>query len=164
MRYVTIIDNEEFRIDIDKDGNLLVNGEERDVDFRQLSPSLYSVIMEHQSWQVVIEEDKGTHSILMAGRMYEGQVLDERALLMAQRKGGIGGASGDLRAPMPGLIIDIRTEIGHEVRAGDTIIVLESMKMQNELKVPIDGVVQDISVEIGQTVDKDTLLITISED
>lgn len=161
MKYVTIINKKQYEIEILKDGTVLVNGETRHVDFLALDPSLYSVITDTASLQVVIDEEKGNYSIMMGGRLYEGQVLDERALLLAQRKGGLGGSSGDVNSPMPGLIVAIPVEQGQTVKQGQTVIILESMKMQNELKAPGDGVISAIHVSAGQTVDKGAVLVTI---
>jgi biotin carboxyl carrier protein len=161
MKYLAIINNQQFEIEIDNDGNLKVNGEPRQVDFLPLGPSLYSIITDHKSMDLVIESDRGSYSVLVEGRLYEGQVLDERAMLMAQRRGGLMLASGELHAPMPGLIVAVRVEVGQTVKAGETVIVLESMKMQNELKAPVDGVVKAVAVEAGQTVDKDAYLLEV---
>lgn len=162
MKYVTIINGEQFEIHIQNDGSVLVNGEPRDVDFLHLSETLYSMITNNRSVEVALEEKQGKYSILMEGRLFEGQVLDERALLMAARRGGLGTNSGEVHSPMPGLIVAVPIEAGAEVKKGATVIILESMKMQNELKSPIDGVVQTVHVKPGQTVEKDTLLVSIS--
>jgi len=164
MKYVTIINNEQFEIEIDKDGAITLNGEPRQVDFYALGASLYSVITDAVSWQVVVEEEQDQIDILMGGRLYETQVLDERALLMAQRRGGLGGGSGELTAPMPGLIVKVTVAKGEHVTQGQTVVILESMKMQNELKSPIDGVVESVHVEDRQTVDKNATLIVITPD
>lgn len=161
MKYVTVINNEQYEIDIDKEGGILVNGEPRDVDFLNLGGALYSVITQNQSLEVVIDDEDHTIAVMMNGRLYETQVLDERALLMAQRRGGLGNSSGEVHSPMPGLIVQVSVEDGQEVKQGQTIVILESMKMQNELKAPIDGTVSSIHVEAGQTVDKNAFLIEI---
>ncbi|GAB4310359.1 MAG: acetyl-CoA carboxylase biotin carboxyl carrier protein subunit [Phototrophicales bacterium] len=161
-KYVTILNGEQYEVEIDKDGNILLNGERREVDFLALGPSLYSIITDYKSLEVVIDDEAGNVSVLMGGRLYETQVLDERALLMAMRKGGLGGGSGEVHAPMPGLIVAVPVEIGQEIQQGQTVVILESMKMQNELKSPIDGVVQAINVTAGQTVDKNAILVVIS--
>lgn len=163
MNYITVINGKRFEIDIQNDGTLLVNGEPRDVDFFTLGASLYSVITENQSYEVVIEEQQGEYQVQMRGHLFTGQVLDERAQLLASRRGGFVTDSGEIeiKAPMPGLIVAIPANEGQEVKAGDTIIILESMKMQNELKAPRDGTVQRISVEAGQSVEQNKLLVTI---
>lgn len=161
MKYVTIINGEQFEIEIEKDGSLTVNGEPRHVDFKAMDASLYSMIADNTSLQVVVEEEAGQYSVLIEGRLYEGQVLDERAMLLAQRRGGLDSGSGEVNAPMPGLIVKIPVAVGDEVSKGQTVAILESMKMQNELKSPIDGVVKDIKVSEGQTVDKNASLVHI---
>lgn len=67
---------------------------------------------------------------------------------------------GEVKAPMPGLVLDIRVEVGTEVAEGDPLLVLEAMKMENVLKSPTSGVIKSISVEKGQAVEKNQVLVT----
>jgi len=163
MKYITTIKDKKFEIEIQNDGSVLVNGQPREVDFLALTPSLYSIIMNGLSLEVVIEERSGEYEVLMGGRLYEGEVLDERAQLMLSRHGGKVAETGEvsIKSPMPGLIVAVPVAEGQAVTAGQTVIILESMKMQNELKAPRDGVVQRISVAAGQTVEQKKVLITI---
>ncbi|NDJ62838.1 MAG: biotin/lipoyl-binding protein [Chloroflexi bacterium] len=164
MKYVTIINDKEFEIEIGNDGRLTVNGEPRDVDFLPLGPALYSVLRQHSSHEVVIDVHDDSYEVLMSGRLYTGRVLDERAQLLAARSGGglIDSGEISIKAPMPGLVIAVLVDEGQAVTKGQTIIILESMKMQNELKAPRDGVVQRISVEAHQSVEQNKLLITLT--
>ncbi len=161
MKYVTLINDRSYEIEIDQEGKVLVNGEERDVDFLNLGGDLFSVITEHRSLEAVINDDEGAVAVMMSGRQFEAQVLDERAMLMMQRRGTQATGSGEVKAPMPGLIVAVTAERDANVAKGDTVVVLESMKMQNELKAPIDGAVRAIHVEAGQAVDKNELLVEI---
>ena len=161
MKYVTIISGQQFEVEIDKEGEVTVNGERRHVDFLSLGPSLYSLISDSLSLQVVVDGESGQYEVLMNGHLYEIQVLDERALMMAQRRGGLGPGSGELHAPMPGLIVAVQVDEGQTVIQGETLVILESMKMQNELKSPVDGMVSSIKCEAGQTVDKGMLLVSV---
>jgi len=68
-------------------------------------------------------------------------------------------AINDIKAPMPGLILDILVKAGDKVKAGEYLMVLEAMKMENTLTAPRDGIVKEISVEKGKTVDKGQLLL-----
>lgn len=162
MKYITIIKGNQYEVEIESDGTIKVNGQPRHVDFLPLDESLFSVITDERSLEVVVEEQKNRYDVLMQGQLYEAQVWDERALLLAQRKGGLGGDSGDLHSPMPGLIVLVSVEVGQEVKQGQTVIILESMKMQNELKAPADGIVHTIHVQPGQTVEKDAPLLIIA--
>jgi len=122
--------------------------------------SLYSVIMDNQSWQVVIDEERGDYSILIDGalrRAGHGRAGDAHGAA----QGVLPGGSGEVQAHAG---VDRRRQgrSRQEVRQGDTCIILESMKMQNELKTPVDGIVQAVKVQAGQTVDKDDVLVLIA--
>ncbi|MCS7072776.1 MAG: biotin/lipoyl-binding protein [Anaerolinea sp.] len=168
MKYVTFIHDRKFEIEILPDGSLLVNGEPRTVDFLPLGDTLYSVIMDNQSYEVVIEQAgpgrKNEVEVLLRGHLYTGEVLDERALLMAMRTGGLETDSGEIaiKAPMPGLIVAVPVTEGQTVEAGQTVVILESMKMQNELKAPRAGVVQRIHVTAGQSVEQHKPLVVLA--
>src|SRR5690349_11212695 len=141
MKYVTTVNNKRFEIEILADGSITVDGKKRDVDFRALGPAMYSILAENVSHELTIEERDDEIEVLMRGRLYSNHVLDERALLMAQRSGGMASESGEIniKSPMPGLIVAVKAEVGQEVKTGDTVVILESMKMQNELKAARDG-------------------------
>ncbi|PKP26498.1 MAG: acetyl-CoA carboxylase biotin carboxyl carrier protein subunit [Bacteroidetes bacterium HGW-Bacteroidetes-2] len=68
-------------------------------------------------------------------------------------------AINDIKAPMPGLILDVLVKAGDKVKEGDYLLILEAMKMENTLTAPRNGVVKTVSVEKGKTVDKDQLLL-----
>ena len=67
--------------------------------------------------------------------------------------------SAELRAPMPGLLLNVLVSEGDTVKKGDVIFILEAMKMENALKAMQDGIVKEICVKKGQTVEKNQLLI-----
>jgi biotin carboxyl carrier protein len=164
MKYVTSVNGVRFEIEIKSDGKLFVNGEPRDIDFLPLGESaLYSVIINNESHELLVEERGGKFEVLSHGRLFEADVLDERAQLLASRRSAAAVDSGEIsiRAPMPGLVVAIPVTEGQEVKTGQTVVILESMKMQNELKAPRDGVVQRISAEAGKSVEQGKPLITI---
>jgi biotin carboxyl carrier protein len=67
----------------------------------------------------------------------------------------------NLEAPMPGKIVELLTEEGRDVRAGEPLLILEAMKMQNEIQAPVAGKVKKIHVKSGQSVLKDDIMIEI---
>lgn len=71
------------------------------------------------------------------------------------------GAKGQVTAPMPGMVVDFLVKVGDPVKAGDVVVVLEAMKMENGLEAPVDGVVQGVLFQKGDTVAKDAVLLTI---
>jgi len=73
-----------------------------------------------------------------------------------------GGCAEDhIRAPMPGSIVSVAVQVGDAVRKGQTLLVMESMKMETTIVAPRDGVIAAISYEKGQTFDRDALLISL---
>ncbi len=164
MKYITTINDKTFEIDIQPDGSLLVNGQKREVDFHALGPSMYSILDENMSYELTIENRDETVEVHMRGKLYDVKVMDERAQLLASRSGGAAADSGEIniKSPMPGLIVAIKVEVGQQVTAGQTVIILESMKMQNELKAPRDAVVQAINVQAGQSVEQNKPLVKLS--
>lgn len=71
------------------------------------------------------------------------------------------GKSGPVRAPIPGLITQVLVEAGQAVEAGQPLLVLEAMKMQNEVRAPAAGMVKTVPVQAGQTVARNDLLVEI---
>jgi biotin carboxyl carrier protein len=69
-------------------------------------------------------------------------------------------AAEDLKAPMPGLVIDIKVSAGQEVTTSDVVLVLEAMKMENNIKAPANGIVKSIEVDKGAAVEKGQVLVT----
>lgn len=164
MKYITTINDKKFEVDIRNDGSVWVDGKRREVDFLALGPTLYSIIMDTAQHEIVVEGEEDDVEVLLNGRLYTGSVLDERTQLMLSRRGGNQADSGEvtIRAPMPGLIVLVQCVEGDTVEAGQTLVILESMKMQNELKAPRAGTVQRVSVEAGQTVEQRKVLITLT--
>ena len=74
---------------------------------------------------------------------------------------GSEGPSGGLKAPMPGKVIDLRVRAGQSVRAGETLLVLEAMKMEHPMRAPEDGVVAEVRVALGEQVENGALLLVV---
>ena len=165
MKYQTTVNGHTFEIEITRDGDLFVNGEQRHVDFISLRETLHSLIMDTESHQVLVDGiETHDYEVIISGRQYNVNVLDERALLLGSRRGGAMSDSGEIsiKSPMPGLVVDIPVAEGDTIEKGQTVVILESMKMQNELKAPREGTVQRISVTPGQSVEQNKVLVTIT--
>ncbi|HWZ58640.1 MAG TPA: biotin/lipoyl-containing protein [Gemmatimonadaceae bacterium] len=108
----------------------------------------------------------GRYSLSLAGHRFDAEALDDRARTireMAAAAGGTVTGPAPLRAPMPGLIVRVHVATGDRVAAGDPLIVMEAMKMENELRAPAAGVVRAIAVTPGTAVEKGTLLVELTE-
>jgi len=164
MKYLTSVNGEQYEIEIKGDGVVLLNGEERNVDFKSMGQhAIYSLLIDHQSFEAVVEQRDGVYHVLIHGDLYEVEVTDERRQRLA-RAGGGQDVTGEviIKSPMPGLIVSVPAEPGQEVKKGQTVVILESMKMENELKAPRDGVIGRVEVQKGDSVEQNKVLVTIS--
>jgi len=134
-----------FEIDID--------GRKYTADFSVAGDAVYSIIVDGRSYAMDIDEKGDNFTILTdEGDTFEVEVLDEMKRLMKMRStAGLEGRQV-IEAQMPGYIWKLLVEPGQEVEAGQPLMILVAMKMENEIKAPKAGVVQDIFVTLDQTV------------
>jgi biotin carboxyl carrier protein len=142
-------------------------GQKLEMDLRELEDGHLHLIYNHKSYraEIVAEqtEDK-TVSVKINGRLYTVAVEDQYDRLLKAM--GLNGAAGklalEIKAPMPGLVLSINVTEGQEIKKGDSLLVLEAMKMENMLKATTDGVVKKIFAAKGDKVEKGQVLIAFS--
>lgn len=132
---------------------ITIDGREHKIDFAMAGDSVYSLIIDGQSYAMEIDEKGDIFDILMEnGDMFSVEVLDEMKRLMKMRhSAGLEGRQV-IEAQMPGYIWKILVEKGQEVKAGEPLMILVAMKMENEIKAPKDGIVEELYVELDQTI------------
>ena len=110
-------------------------------------------------------DGRGRYSIWSESHRFEVEALDERRRAIRDMAGASAENAGPapLVAPMPGLVVRINVEAGDPIRAGQPLVVMEAMKMENELRSTSDGVVRAIRVRPGEAVEKGTVLIELAE-
>ena len=162
-KYITTIGEQEFEVEILDDSQVSVDGVVYHVDFESVSGQpVYTMLVDGKSYEAHILQDEDEWQVLLRGTLYTAQVEDERERRL---RGAMGAGEGDageyiLKAPMPGLVIQVPVEEGQEVKKGDVLLILESMKMQNELKSPRDGKVLRVQVAEGDSVEqRETVLV-----
>ena len=150
--------------DLKLDGDTLHIGEAAlPVSFEATGPAEYSLILDGQSVPVVVTPagPPKTYDVTAVGHTWTVRVKDERDLLL-ERFGldeALGAGEIAIRAPMPGLVLEVRVAVGDTVAVDEGLLVLEAMKMENELKAPAEGQVKAIHVAAGNAVGKNELLI-----
>ncbi len=155
----------EQQVDLVIEGeDLSINGSKQNFVVDRLDERTYSVVFNNKSYRLFIEStDKNKCTVFVNGRSHDIIVKDERDQLLDQY--GIADAQHaverEIRAPMPGLVLDVLVAEADEVEAGSGLIVLEAMKMENELKAPSKGRVASIHVNPGDPVAKGDLLIEL---
>jgi biotin carboxyl carrier protein len=167
MKYITTVNDEEFIIEIEHNNQIVVNGERYEIDFQHLPEAdALSLLLNHQSLEAVVEARDDVWEVLTKGELYTVKVQDERAYRLAKARGVASDVAGEvqIKSPMPGLIVAVPVVEGDMVQKGDKIIILESMKMENELRAPKSGVVARVNVAQGASVEKDQVLMVIVDD
>jgi biotin carboxyl carrier protein len=104
------------------------------------------------------------YQIQIDGRIYLVQISDavDQQILKMNLKSKKSNQLKELRAPMPGLVRQVNVQVGDEVDSGDSLFILEAMKMENVLKSPVNGIVSDLFVKPGESVEKNQILLSFS--
>jgi acetyl/propionyl-CoA carboxylase alpha subunit len=164
--YKVTAGNKQFSIELKGDsGSGNINGAEFLLDRIQIQPGVWHVLHKNRSYTIISEgtdEDGKTFSLRVNGRPVKVGVKNKLDLLMEQMgfNNQLGRKVNEVKAPMPGLVLRTVVNEGDQVKKGDTLLVLEAMKMENTIKSPGDGEVSKIQVNNGQAVEKGQILIT----
>lgn len=184
MTYISNINNESYTIDTGENNpqrEITIDGVTHSIDWRRIAPlaadakgqtdvgGQYSLIIGGKSYQVFAhrinkpeEKNGATYEIQLAGQRFEVRVEDEREKALAGSVKSPHEGEAMVRAPMPGLVLDVPMEVGASVARGQTVVVLEAMKMENDLSSPIPGTIKEVRVSKGQTVNQGDVLVVIA--
>ena len=141
-----------------------VNGTLYNIDFESVNGQpVFSVLVDGKSFESYIYPGEPEWQVLLHGRLYQAKVEDEREKRLRAAAGGrvAEGIEFHLKAPMPGLVISVNVSEGDDVKKGQVLLILESMKMQNELKAPRDGKVNRVRVKPGESVEQKQTLLSV---
>jgi acetyl/propionyl-CoA carboxylase alpha subunit len=164
MKYITTIGEQQYTIEIINQNLIRVNDQPIQVDFESISGQpVYSLLVDGKSYEGYLYAGEDEWEVLLQGRLYNVQVVDEREYRLRQGmgEGTVTNSDFHLKAPMPGLVVDVPVEEGQEVAKGDVLVILESMKMQNELKSPRDGKVSRVRVKTGDNVERKQTMLSV---
>ena len=156
--------NQQWKVDYRSPDAVTLNNEPFAWDIVDLGSGRFHILYEGRSFNAeVVEADYTTKNIVLKlnGQRVELQAKDRFDLLL-ERLGMTNATAAkvnELKAPMPGLIVDIRVQPGQAVQKGDPLLVLEAMKMENILKAPADGIVSGLKVSLRDNVQKGQVLV-----
>ncbi len=166
-RYVVSLDGTDHEVVVEADGGVIVDGKRRRASLVTTSPPPgHSLLLDGTSVPLLARDGaRGCWEIEMGGRTFSVEVLDERQAKVRALSAIAGGKTpiAPLKAPMPGLVVRVAVEDGAVVEAGETVIIVEAMKMENELRVGGAARVARILVSAGDAVAKGQVLVEFSE-
>jgi biotin carboxyl carrier protein len=166
MNKVTVNNNFDFSVDV-INGTLSVNETPIELDVLKLNAKTQHIIYNRHSYNVeVVEFDRSEKlaKIKVNGNVYNVHVSTQLDLLLKQL--GMENLNSNkvaqLKAPMPGLVLNVLVSEGQEVKKGDSLLVLEAMKMENIIKSPTDATIKKVEISKGDKVEKNAVLIHFS--
>lgn len=173
MKYFATIEDRTFEIDIDHHGRITVDGVELAADMKLVGGQhLYSLLLDSDSYEIVLDTDaeqpraagqRSPYGVMVKGIRYEVKVQDERSRRLALVDRNLRAPEGELavKAPIPGLVVKVPIVADQEVAEGETLVILEAMKMENELRAPRAGTVHEVRVAPGSQVALGQVLLTL---
>lgn len=159
-----IIFEDESQFDTEEvNSEILLNDEIANYSLRKISPTEFLLIKDHKVYNVRdVQRDSSSWSMKINGQLIQMSVKDQLAQILEDL--GMNAQEdiliSDLNAPMPGAILDILINEGDDVVTGQTLIILEAMKMENNIKCPIDGKITRLHVGKNQKVEKGQVLVS----
>lgn len=164
MKYTVTVGGRIYEINSGSDQRIEVDGQDHLVDFRSIDgSSLYSLLIDNRSWEALVERTGDEYRISIDGELYIVTVQDERTRKIEKALSKAQTSTGEVtvKAPMPGLVRTVSVQAAQEVSAGQELIILEAMKMENELRAPRAGTIKEIRVKAGDAVNQGQALVVI---
>jgi acetyl/propionyl-CoA carboxylase alpha subunit len=166
VRYVVELNSKRKTISIEAEGiryedDAPIRGELSDVE----GSPVRIVKLDTHVFRVVAQkrQGRGRYTLWVDGYRFETEALDERTRSIRDLSAATAAPTGPapIVAPMPGLIVRVNVGIGDKVEAGQGIVVMEAMKMENELRATAGGTVKNVAVSAGTAVEKGALLVEL---
>ncbi len=164
MLYEILIDGKPHKLDLTREGDqwlCTVDGEPVEVNAIVTRPDVLSIVIEGHAYEVKRERTPNDTHLWVKNSRFAVEVRDPRSLRSRKAKAGSTEGPQKIAAPMPGKIVRILAPVGTTVEAGQGIIVVEAMKMQNEMKSPKAGKVKQVLVAENATVNAGDVLAII---
>ncbi len=163
MRYYVTLGGRTIEVEL-RDNDVIVDGVVMAADLQQVPGTLLrrlSLNGESHRVVAVAGETRGAWELQLGGERLRVDVVDERTRAIRAMTARTSGPQGPkpVRAPMPGMIVRVEAEVGQHVRAGQGVIIIEAMKMENELKADAAGVVSRVLAAPGIAVEKGAVLV-----
>jgi biotin carboxyl carrier protein len=140
----------------------VADGQLLEADAVEVSPGIYSILLQGESFEVRIERVGAELRATTMGREYKIAIRDPREWKKNRARAAEAEGRQQVVAPMPGKVIRVLVATGDEVQAGQGLMVVEAMKMQNEIRTPKSGKIERLSVSEGQTVNAGEVVAIVS--
>lgn len=164
MKYLTSVNGKEHSVEILDERHIKLNGKAVEINFTSISNQpVYSLLMAGKSYEAYVYAGEDDLQVLIQGHSYSVKVEDEREKRLRAAAGSTVSDTSEfhLKSPMPGMVVALPVSEGQQVVKGQVLVILESMKMQNELKSPRDGTLARLRVKPGDSVELRQTLLSV---
>lgn len=161
MKLNAELKGEKHEIEIKRDGDKIfarVGDREYELEASEVEPDVYLFKYDNRIFQIYVAPNG---IVNLGNHQLEISVTDPKRLRGANAEGASAEGTAEIKTAMPGKLVRVLTEVGAEVKHGESVLVVEAMKMQNEMKSPKDGVVKEIRFAEGATVNAGDILAVI---
>lgn len=163
--FIISVNSSKFNLEIIDENQLTFNQEKINYELIHLNGYNYLLKLNNKQFELVADKENSDYfNVLVDGYHYEVTVrtaLQEKAFKLLESSTGKQRHHTDVKAPMPGLILKIKKNVGDKVERGESVIILEAMKMENDLKAPASGQIEKMFVTEGSAVEKGSALFSI---
>lgn len=163
-RKYIVVGSKNFNIELNSDGTTKINRSIQDIQIDEMTHNRFDVLYKNRKHKAeIIEKKQNKYVVEINGNSYsfsiETPISYQRKKILEKKKGD--DHTETIAAPMPGKILEVMVTVGAEVKEGDTLVILEAMKMQNEILATRQGKVVEILVKPGDSVMKSDQLIVL---
>lgn len=161
MTYTFKLGNKTYKVAFEEKEELSLfslDGEQKEMEFLRIDENIYSILVDNKSITVGIFREGKKIQVFHEGDLYELEAVSGRDASQTE-----GAGSLNITAPMHSRVVKILKNQGDSVEVGDSVVVVEAMKMESELKASVSGTIKEIMVKEGETVEKDSVLVALSD-
>ena len=162
MIFDATVEGRTLRVEVrGKDGQytVLLDGAALEVDLQETGSHFVSLLIGGKSYEAGLEKRAGGYTVVLTDDVVSVDLAEgAKGTALPPKKAG---GPARITAPMPGKLVRVLVEPGQDVAAGEGLVVVEAMKMENELRAPKAGRVKDVPVKEGQAVEAGALLVVV---
>ena len=163
--FVININNTELQVRILSDNKVSINDSVIDYELIEIKNNSYVLKLNNKQYQVdLVDKNKESYELLVNNIQVNAiarSSLEHRAMKLIEQANVSSHHHTEMKAPMPGMILKIKKKAGDKISQGESILILEAMKMENDLKSPASGIIKEINVLEGNAVEKGAKLFSI---
>jgi len=162
--FVVTVNEKKIKVAFISENKAVINDKENNYSLSKLNNNSYELFVDNKSYLITAKKNGSAEFIITL----QGQVIETKVLSALQEKAAALMETTTakhsitvVKSPMPGMILKIKKKVGEEVMQGDSLLILEAMKMENDIRSPVSGKIKEIKVKEAQAVEKGIPLFII---